>query len=164
MYKSLLFAVCCLVIGCVANVTHKLESADATGIRYYENSPYLIVYSDGKGGLRWQIRYLPDQSRLMTVKPTIFGSRAEMTLYFQNGVLTSASALGDSTEIPKAIIGAVEKAIPFFLAAVAAAGPQQNGFPPPYLYKIVVDGENVTFIGGKGDSSIQVPISEGGTP
>lgn len=160
MYKSLLVAGCCLLAGCVANVTHKRDSADATGIRYYENSPYLIVYSDGKGGLRWQIRYLPDQSRLMTVSPTIIGGRTEMTLYFQNGVLASASVVGDSTELPKAIIAAVQSAIPL----LALAGPDQDGFPAPYLYKISVDGDKLTFIGGQGDSKIQVPINTGETP
>lgn len=157
----LLVAVCCLVAGCAANVTHQRDSADATGIRYYENSPYLIVYSDGKGGLRWQIRYLPDQSRLMTVTPIIAGGRTEMTLYFQNGVLASASAFGDSTELPKAIITAVQSAVPLLLAA---AGPGQDGFPAPYLYKIVVDGEKLNFIGGQGNSKIQVPINVGVTP
>ena len=80
-----------------------------------------------------------------------------MTLYFQNGVLTTMSASGDSTELPKAVIAAVQSAIPL----IAAAGPQRDGFPAPYLYKIVVDGENLTFIGGQGDSSIQVPINPG---
>lgn len=158
MYRALVVvAACCLLGGCAAYVTHKPDSPSNQGIRYYESSPFLIVYSDGKGGLRWQIRYLPDQSRIMTVSPTIVGGRTDMTLYFQNGVLTTMSASGDSTELPKAVIAAVQSAIPL----IAAAGPQRDGFPAPYLYKIVVDGENLTFIGGQGDSSIQVPINPG---
>lgn len=146
-----------LLGGCAAYVTHQPDTASSQGIRYYENSPYLIVYSDGKGGLRWQIRYLPDQSRIMTVSPTIVGGRTEMTLYFQNGVLSTMSVVGDSTELPKAVIAAVQSAIPL----LAAAGPKVDSFPAPYLYKIVVDGDNLTFIGGQGDTSIQVPINPG---
>jgi hypothetical protein len=158
MFKALLAAASCSVLAsCAAYVTHQPDSDGATGIRYYENSPYLLVYSDGKGGLRWQIRYLPDQSRVMTVKPTIVGGRTEMTLYFQNGVLSSTSVVGDSTELPKAVIAAVQSAIPL----LAAAAPKVDGFPAPYLYKIVVDGANIKFIGGQGDTSIQVPINQG---
>lgn len=158
MYRMLsVVAACGLFGGCAAYVTHEPEKADSTGIRYYENSPYLIVYSDGKGGLRWQIRYLPDQSRIMTVSPTIRGGRTEMTLNFQNGVLSTLSVVGDSTELPKAVIAAVQSAIPL----LAAAGPKVDGFPAPYLYKIVVSGETLTFLGGQGDSSIQVPINPG---
>jgi hypothetical protein len=156
VYRTLVVvAVCGLLGGCAAYVTHEPETATSTGIRYYENSPYLIVYSDGKGGLRWQIRYLPDQSRVMTVSPTIAGGRTEMTLHFQNGVLSTMNVVGDSTELPKAVIAAVQSAMPL----LAAAGPKVDGFPAPYLYKIVVSGETLTFVGGQGDSAIQVPIN-----
>jgi len=80
-----------------------------------------------------------------------------MTLYFQNGVLASSSVVGDSTELPKAVIAAVQSAIPL----LAAAAPQIEGFPAPYLYKMVVDGSNLVFIGGQGDTAIQVPINDG---
>lgn len=158
MHKILIVvAACGLLGGCAAYVTHEPEKSDSKGIRYYENSPYLIVYSDGKGGLRWQIRYLPDQSRIMTVSPTITGGRTEMTLHFQNGVLSTMSAVGDSTELPKAVIAAVQSAIPLLAGAVS----EVDGFPAPYLYKIVVSGDTLTFVGGQGDSSIQVPINPG---
>jgi hypothetical protein len=153
--------VCALIAGCSATVTHQQETADATGIRYYENAPYVLIYSDGKGGLKWQIRYLPDQSKIMTAKPSIVGGRTEMTLYFQNGVLASASTVGDTTEIPKAIIAAVQGAIPQLLKLGIAADLAQEGFPPPYLYKIVVAGDKVSFIGSMGDTHIQVPINQG---
>ena len=153
----LLIAVCGLLSGCAAYVTHQPDTAESKGIRYYENSPYLIISSDGKGGLRWQIRYLPDPSKLMTVSPTIVGGRTEMTLYFQNGVLASSSVVADSTELPKAVIAAVQSAIPL----LAAAAPGIDGFPAPYVYKIVVNGANLNFIGGQGDTAIQVPINKG---
>lgn len=156
--KPIIIVLCVLIAGCSATVTHQMESKAATGIRYYESAPYLIVYSDGKGGLKWQIRYLPDQSRVMTATPTIVGGRTEMTLYFQNGVLASASTVGDTTELPKAIIAAVQSALPLL---GAAAAPQRPGFPAPYFYKIVVQNNVVTFIGGQGGNTIQVPINQG---
>jgi len=159
MFKIVMLLLLTCSAGCTATVTHQRETASATGLRYYENAPYLIIYSDGKGGLKWQIRYLPDQSRVMTATPTIWGGRTEMTLYFQNGVLASASILGDTTEIPKAVIAAVQSALP--LLAAAAEQPAQPGFPPPYLYKLVVKDDQLTFIGGKGDTYIQVPINRG---
>jgi hypothetical protein len=140
-------------------VTHQLEPSNSTGIRYYRNAPYLLVYSDGKGGLKWQIIYLPDQSQIMSATPSIVGGRTEMTLYFQNGTLASASTIGDTTALPRSIVSAVQSALP--LLAMAAAGPTQPGFPAPFLYKIVVRDSVVNFIGGQGDSSIQVPINGG---
>ncbi|MDB6104573.1 MAG: hypothetical protein JWO52_4572 [Gammaproteobacteria bacterium] len=152
-----------VVSGCSATVTHERAKDSSTGIRYYENAPYLIIYSDGKGGLNWQIRYLPDQTKLMSVSPVVKLSHTEMNLYFQNGVLSSGSATGDSTEIPKAILAAVQSIAPL-LAAGVLAGPEKPAFPAPYIYKIVVNDVNVTFLGGPGDRKIQVPIKQGVGP
>jgi len=169
-----------LIAGCSATVKHQEVSDDAKerGVRYYDSAPYLIVYSDGLGGLKWQIRYLPDQSRLMAANPTIQGARTEMTLYFQNGMLASASTVGDTTEIPKALIGAVQSALPLLAgvpgAAIAEKAGEKNvdehvtvekarpkGFPSPYLYKLVVRNNTVLFIGDQGKTKIQVPLQLG---
>jgi hypothetical protein len=154
-----------LCAGCAANVTHQRETTQATGIRYYENAPYLLIYSDGKGGLKWQIRYLPDQSKVMTATPSIVGGRTEMTLNFQAGVLSTALATGDTTELPKAVIAAVQSALPLLVVGKETIrGPRKPtppGFPAPYLYKIVAEGNTLTFLGGRGDTKIQVPINEG---
>ena len=158
---GLILLICALSAGCSATVQHQRESIGATGIRYYESAPYLLVYSDAKGGLKWQIRYLPDQSRIMTATPRIVGGRTEMTLYFQNGMLASASTTGDTTELPKAIISAVQSALPL-LAKGLFEGPAMVGFPAPYLYKIVVNGSNVSFLGGTSTVTIRVPNNVGG--
>jgi len=149
---------CVLFSGCKSTVVYAPETSDSDGIRYYESAPYLLVYSDGHGGLKWQIRYLPDQTRVMTASPVVHMSHTEMTLNFQNGILASSSTMGDSTQIPKALISAVQSALPLIAKAVAAAGQQPDGFPAPYLYKIIVNGSTVQFLGEQGDSKIQVPI------
>lgn len=150
---------------CSATITYRrvtrAEDGTATGIRYYASAPYLLIYSDGKGGLKWQILYLPDQSQLMSASPVVHGGKVQMSLFFQNGVLGTSSVSADSTSIPTAVMAAAEAAAPLILAAFEK-GPQPN-FPAPYLYKIVVKDRTATFIGGPGDSSIKVPIPGGTT-
>jgi hypothetical protein len=156
-YKFTLFLLLAALTGCYTSVTHKLATNSGTGIRYYRSSPYLLVYSNSKGGLCWQILYLPDQTKEMMVTPSVVGGRSELDLYFHNGILTGSSELSDTTELPKAIISAVQSALPLIAkaAAFAAAPPQ---VPAPYLFKIVVAGDQVKFIGGQGDTPITVPL------
>jgi hypothetical protein len=146
-----------LAFGCSAAVKYTPATDGGTGIRYYQSSPYLLVYSNGKGGLIWQILYLPDQTKMMMVEPKVIGGRSEMTLYFQNGVLTGSTELGDTTELPKAILAAVQSAIPLLAMTMEV---QQPTVPAPYLYKIIVEGDKVRFVGGHGDCDIIVPLKE----
>jgi hypothetical protein len=152
-----------ILSGCAANVTHQVEAKGSDGIRYYLNAPYLIVYSDGKGGLQWQIRYMPDQTHVMSATPHVVGAHLEVNMQFQNGVLSNSTTQGDSTAIPRSIIAAVQNVAPMLLKALMA-GPGDRGFPAPSVYKIVVSGDDVKFIGGAGDVSIQVPINYGPLP
>lgn len=151
--------VCAVCTACTATVTYQPETAHSKGIRYYESAPYLLIYSDGKGGLKWQILYLPDQSHVMTASPVVRGGKTQMTLYFQNGVLGTSSVTGDTTAIPNAILSAAQAAIPLILAV--AEKPAEQKFPRPYLYKIVVTGDSVQFIGGQGGEPIRVPVQKG---
>jgi hypothetical protein len=105
----------------------------------------------------------------MTALPKIDLAHTEMTLYFQNGILASSSVVADTTEIPKALISAVQSAIPL-MAAAAAQEHRPPGFPAPYLYKVVVHGNHVDFIGGQAKQTIngqpqpikiQVPLPQG---
>ncbi len=172
MYRAALLALALLLAGC-AGFVYAPETDKSDGIRYYESAPYLLIYSDGKGGLQWQIRYLPDQSHVMTVRPEVFAGRTEMTLYFKNGMLTGSSLMADSTDVPKAIIAAAQAAVPLLVSGIGE-GPKRKGFPAPYLYKIVVDANGVNFIGGPPESkdkdgktvpaTIRVPIISASTP
>ncbi len=157
--RRLAVTLCVLLTGCAANVTHQLAGAKSTGVRYYENAPYLLVYSNGKGGLVWQVLFLPDQSHVMEAKPLILGGRTQMALKFQNGVLTSATSVGDTTAVPKAIIAAVQNALPLIAKALAES-PPQSAFPAPSIFKIIVSGDAITFNGGQGSPGIQVPLGK----
>jgi hypothetical protein len=156
-----------LTLCCACSATVKYERAkDAdgstgTGIRYYESAPYLLIYSDGKGGLKWQILYLPDQSHIMLATPVVHGGgKSQLTLSFQNGILGTSTVAGDTTAIPSAILAAAAAVIPVLVAGVLE-GKKPEEFPAPYLYKIVVDADSVHFLGGQGDTNIRVPIPTG---
>jgi len=143
MNRITLVALLALALGGCAWVTHQELAEDkddaAEGIRYYQASPYLLVHSDGKGGLVWKIIYLPDQTKKMVAKPVNLLSKSESTLNFDNGVLTSAKDVLTADVVPKAIIEAVQKAASSFLAMARAEVPEQE-VPAPHLYKIVVTG------------------------
>jgi hypothetical protein len=160
VWRLIIAGLCCVMFSGCESVTYGPQATDPDGVPYFNNAPYLLVYSDGHGGLKWQIRYLPDQSRIMTVTPSVFISHAEINMNFQNGVLATSSTLGDSTEIPKSLIAAVQSALPL-VGAAAMAGAQKNGFPAPYLYKIVVEGSSLKFVGGQADCAIQIPRIQG---
>jgi len=150
------------LLGC-ASVRHTqisdAEDAKADGIRYYQASPYLLVHSDGKGGISWRIIYLPDQTKKMMIKPFNFISKHETTLSFDNGVLSNSKDVLTSDTIPKAIFEALQKVAP--LLAMARADVPEQEVPPPYLYKIVVTSSGeVQFYGGPGDVPIKVTVSE----
>lgn len=149
---------CC---GCYTHVAHQKATDCGRGIRYYQSSPYLLVYSDAKNGLQWQILYLPDQSKKMMAQPTVYWGRSELDLYFHNGILTGSSELSDTTQIPTAVIAAVQSALPLLAAGFEA---RANVFPAPYLYKIVVSGSDITFLGTNGDAEIIVPKVKPNSP
>jgi hypothetical protein len=130
---------------------------DSNGIRFYHSSPYVLVYSNGKGGLITQILYIADPYKKISAKPKSFMATAQTTMEFDKGVYKSAKNTIDATAVPSAIIKAVEAAAPAFIAALNEPVPTLK-VPPPYLYKIIVDGSSVKFVGGQGDISINVNV------
>jgi Zn-dependent M32 family carboxypeptidase len=127
------------------------DDESATGVRYYESSQYLLVYSDGKGGLAWQIQEMPDQTKKRVATPTQIWSKLETKLTFSNGVLATSKDVATASTIPKAVIAAVEKVVSTLAPAIAAEK-EANEYrvPAPLLYKIVyVSPTEIQFIGGK---------------
>jgi hypothetical protein len=120
------------------------------GFRYYQSAPFLLVYSDGKGGVGWQIVYLPDTSRKMTAQPQAFLASLNSTLTYQNGYLSDSKDVGDATAVPKAVISAVEKVVSGLAAAGAGPVPaNEYQVPKPHLYKIVIHTNSIDFLGGQ---------------
>src|SRR5262249_12652895 len=87
-----------------ALVANRAADAAVDGIRYYDTSLYLLVNSDGKGGIQWRILELPDQTKLRAVKPYNMVAQLDSTLVFKNGMLTGTKEQADSTAVPRAII------------------------------------------------------------
>lgn len=117
------------------------EDWSASGFRYYDSSPYLLVATDNKGSLTSELKFMPDLTKKRQVKPYQFLASTEGKLEFEDGILTGAQSDGDGTAVPKAVIAALEK-----VAKVAIAADTSRGTPPVdadgmaprvYLFKII---------------------------
>jgi hypothetical protein len=132
----------------------KFADDKAQGIRYYESAPFLLVYSDGKGGLTSQLLFLPDATQKRTIDPFAVLASNNSTLTFVNGVLTQGKSVVDTTVVPKAIVGSLEK---LATAAIASALANQTDkgtqLPPPQLYRIVISKDSARLVGGPGVDS-----------
>ena len=146
-------ALACLA-GCAGTsfrpVSAKGDAKD-TGIRYYESAPFLLVYSNGRGGITSEIKFLPDVTNKRSVDPFAVLAQNDTTLTFADGTLTQSKTVVDETGVPKAIVTALEKVASAAIAAANAPGdePTEADFPLPRLYKIVITAEQVSLEGGK---------------
>jgi hypothetical protein len=149
----------CLTQGC-ASIEHSKVSNDDTdnGIRYYNASPYLLVYSNGKGGIVTQILYIADPFKKMSAKPKSFMASAQTTMEFEKGIYKNGKSTIDATGFPTAIVNAVKTAGTAFISAMNIPDKKSREVPAPHLYKIVVKGSDILFIGGQGDISIKVNL------
>lgn len=118
----------------------KYTDDQADGIRYYESAPFLLVYSDGKGGVVSKLLFLPDLTRKRVIDPYAVLSSNNSTLTFTNGVLTQGKTVVDETVVPKAVVGALEKAATALLSGAfnAPGAPPSAQLPPPQLFKVVL--------------------------
>ncbi len=167
--RSLIFVMVSLCVGCsgmtVVPIRTSEDDENARGFRYYESSPYILVYSDGTS-LKSDLIYLPDRTRKMSVTLFDFLSSNTTKLTFSKGVLTSADTEGDSAVVPKAVIEAAKQAAIAALKAVAMLGVDKNitptfATPPPYLFKLVVEGNATKLIAGKAPFEILVNVPKG---
>jgi len=122
---------------------------DNEGFRYYETSPFLLLYSDGKGGLKSEVLFLPDTTKLRFVKPYAYGASNQTTLTFDNGRMVKATSEVDETVIPKAVVAGLEK---IATSLFKAANADNTGIPGPYLFRIHQDAA--------GDWSLQGDIAQ----
>lgn len=175
--RFLPFVVALAAVGC-ANVTVKPvldqdRDERVRGFRYYRASPYILVYTDNKGGLSSRTIMLPDTTKKMSARPWTVMASTDSTLEFQNGVLTGAQTKTDTTAVPVAVIKAAEKAAVEFAKMgfnVAQRSESAARVPPPSLFKIVpaknrpgfrlVGGEGITHDGKPAD--IFITIQSGG--
>ena len=124
-----------IVSGCAGLNVKPAEQSD-DGFRYYGTAPFLLVYTDNKGGLESEVHYLPDLTKEMSIKPYNYLASNKSTLKFEKGRLTSAKAVVDETAIPTSVIKGLEKVATALIKAANASAPQYE-VPAPYLFRIV---------------------------
>lgn len=115
---------------------------DARGIRYYERAPFILVHSDGKGGLVSELLFIEDTTRKRSVQPFAVLSQNHSELTFSFGALTEAKTAVDETTVPAALVQAAQNvavaaAKAAFLDSAGAAAPEEVVFPAPSIYRIV---------------------------
>jgi hypothetical protein len=154
-------ALCALFFGCAGNTVKTLpyqadrtaaKTADAKvdGIRYYEEAPFILVYSDSKGGLHTELLFLPDTTRTKVIDPYAWVANNKTVLTFNHGVLTTSSEVLDDTVVPKAIVEAAKTAL-IAAADLPKADEANDEVPPPALYRLWVnDDGSAELIGGYG--------------
>ncbi|MDR7208820.1 hypothetical protein [Flavobacterium piscis] len=156
---SIYLPLLCLLSSC-AGITHNevTDESKNKGFRYYNSSPYLLAYSNGKGGVTTQIIFLADPQKKMSAAPYNFLASIQATMEFEKGIYKNGKTTADGTVVLSSIAKAVETVAPLILAALNAPELTEREVPAPYLYKIVIDGDKVNFIGGQGDISVKVNI------
>jgi hypothetical protein len=129
----------------------------AKGFRYYQPSPYLLVFTDNKGGLTSQILYLPDPSKKMSARPFAVVADNETSLTFESGVLKQAVVDVDETVVPKAALDALKDVLSSAVKAAGAfniANVTQTTAPAPSIFKIVVYEGNLMLIGNGSEPAV----------
>jgi hypothetical protein len=146
---AVLLAVVCLV-GCAGlemrNIASEEDDKSAQGFRYYDTSPFLLVYTDSKGGIKSEVLYLPDTEKKRSIRPYAYGAKNDATFKFQNGVMVGTKATVDETIIPVAAISALEKVA---TSLVKAANAGTDEIPAPRLFRIFYDGTTWKLAGEK---------------
>lgn len=158
-----------LLLPACASLTHRPVarfSEHPGGIPYYRGAHYLLVHTDGKGGLVSKLLFLPDPNRKMVARPRQLFARLDTTLRFSRGVLTQSKQEGDTTAVPKAVIEALGKVAPALMAGLANQMREEGrkpGYtlPPPHLYRVTWDAGELRLVGGPGDEEIAVTLVPG---
>jgi len=144
-----------LLTGCAGMHSRPLlsceDDAHSRGFRYYEASPYLLVQTDNDGGLKSQIIFLPDETKKQSIRPFSFMASITITLDFDRGILSHGVHDVDETVVPAALVSALEKAAAAVIGANTATDKKQRTVPAPYLFKILIKGNQVELAGGQPD-------------
>ncbi len=136
---GLLAVVCAVALsGCARLAFYsdsKLEGPE-TGVKFYYAKPYLLVSPTGNkdNPIQASIVYLPDQSKPVYAKLKSGYGSANLSLVFQNGVLTTVGQTTD-TKIPETItaLTGMTTAAAELAKLRASEQPESPGF---WLYEI----------------------------
>jgi hypothetical protein len=160
--RALMIALAIAATSGCAELRHRpvADFNEPEGIPYYEGTHYLLVHSDGKGGINWKILFLPDRNKKRVADPTVVLASLNTTLTFTNGMLGQSKEVADTTGVPKAIIAAVEKAAAL-LAPLNADLEKPHQLPPPHLYRMTWTSDRLQLVGGPADEPINITLYGG---
>jgi hypothetical protein len=129
------------------------------GIPYYEGSYYLLVWADGAGNLKWQLDYLADPNKKFEYRTRSFLSKVEAELTFSNGLLTKGNTTIDSTAVPKAVVGAVEKVLMAIANDPDRPLANSHAIPAPSLFKLVSKGNTIVIYGHESAGTVNATVT-----
>ena len=140
------------ITGCAGiEATPVDPKVQTSGFRYYDTSPFILVYTDNKGGLVSTLIYMPDTTKMRQIKPYSYLATNKTTLTFSNGVLTQAKAEVDETAVPKAAIAGLQQvATAIVKAANAPDDDSKLEVPAPYIFRVIKKEGKWMLAGGQG--------------
>ena len=145
-----------LLVSCAGlRVNEVNHDREASGIRYYQRAPFLLVYTDNSGGLKSEIHFLPDTRKLMSAEPYALFATNKTSLEFSGGVLTKGEAEVDTAVIPKAALAALEKTAAATIAAAFLLPGQEPTLPAPVLYRIDFIEGGIVLTGSGGEQVLR---------
>ena len=137
---------------------------EARGIRYYRSSLYLLVHSDGHGGVVSRIIELPDVTQKMSAETGGILGSADWTLALRDGALTDTREELHNDVVARALLDAAGGVIQSAAKAMyrrSGSGALEHALPPPSLFKILVHGDEIEFVGAEGDEPVRVKLPAG---
>ena len=129
----------------VTSISNENDDDIAAGFRYYETAPFLLIYTDGNGGLNSQVLYLADTTKKRSIAPYNYLASNNTTLTFKEGKLTGMKAEIDETVIPAEIIKGLET---IAKEAMKAANASADEIPGPYVFRIVKKADGTWALNG----------------
>ena len=144
--RTIIFFTALVLSGCAGTtVKHVSQDKDhkASGIRYYEPAPFLLVYSDARGNLNSEVIIMPDLTRMRSIDPYAYLASNKTTLNFTNGILTQGKTVVDETILPKGAFEAVKAIAGTIAGATFDTAGGDPTLPAPKLFRIYVDEDGI---------------------
>lgn len=118
------------------------------GIPYYEPAIYLLGYSDANGGVKVEVKVMPDQTRKMVAHPVNFWSKVSTTMTFADGkgILATQDSTIDASEVAEGMAKVLKEAAKTVASLVALGQTKPGQVPPPSLFKLVREAKTASKI------------------
>lgn len=122
--------------GCAGITSNEDTDGSSTGVRYYNSAPFLLAYSDSKGGIVTELFYWPDTTRVLSLDTTAFFAQNKTELTFEDSILITSNTEADATALPKAVITAAKGIATAALSGNVPTAGSEKTVPAPSLYRI----------------------------